>query len=676
MQISKLDLLLKSGIPVVCVAAPLCERITVLELIYQEIAVNKNIPLYVWNAGWGCFKKFKSDSQTNNFYHVTRRIKEMSPGEIAPAINQQGLETIPRSPAPSPKSNAVNFPELQAINDESCYLEKWGDAYWLEKKREASIEKTDWPIDKSRGRGSDTCQDEAGLNIPGDMSIGLNDKTSKPASSWGGQCDGIKPPSFSEIRLGEPSIFRQAPESAVAAFDCLLSYDGEGIFIFENLPSLIKEILPGYFGISSRIISQIINTFYELSKCELAKYVILMTTDDTELPQSLCDLIPTLSTPLPSFEEVASYIQIFLTKDIKLPGEFEISSVVHAARGLTIEEIRIGCALAFHSGEEITTQTLASHLLSYKISRFLAFNLNFIPSPNVPDFGGLDLLKDFIKKAKIDFSGQARDANIPLPKGVLLVGPPGTGKTLAANVSARELGFPLISIDTGAVAAGGATYLKRLLTRVEACAPVVLYFDEFDKLFAANSVTGELDSSNKQILGTLLTWLQDKHSPVFVVATLNRLDALPPELTRVGRFDEIFYVGFPTAIERKEILTLHLARFDQRYSNGGNPLSQKEWRVILNKTVNCTGAELARMVEKAARCQFHQGREILIGLAELLKEREAMVPLYVRDTDRILAIENRARYFTQPSSSPDDSEYAPAITTFWGNSQNHRTKLI
>ncbi len=540
MQLSKLSLWFKAATPIVSVSTPLCERITVLELIYQEIAVNKNIPLYVWNAGWGCFKKFKADSQINQFY-------------------------------------PVNLKELQVIND---------------------------------------------------------------------------------------GVF--------AAFDCLLSYDGEGVFIFENLPSLIKETLPGYFGISSRIISQIINTFYELSKCELAKYVILMTTDNTELPQSLCDLIPTLSTPLPSSEEIASFIQIFFAKFLgKLPGEFEISSLVHAASGLTIEEIRTGCALAFHSADQINTQTLASHLLSYKISRFLAFNLNFIPSPNVPDFGGLDLLKDFIKKAKLDFSGQARDANIPLPKGVLLVGPPGTGKTLAANVSARELGFPLISIDTGAVATGGATYLKRLLTRVEACAPVVLYFDEFDKLFAANSVTGEDNTNNKQILGTLLTWLQDKQSSVFVVATLNRLDALPPELTRVGRFDEIFYVGFPQAVERKEILTLHLARFDQRYCNGGNPLSSKEWCVILNKTVNCTGAELARMVEKAARCQFHQGREILIGLAELLEQREAMIPLYVRDTDRILAIENRAKYFTQPSSSPSDSEYAPAITTFWGNSQDH-----
>ncbi|MDF5726797.1 MAG: AAA family ATPase [Rhizonema sp. PD38] len=247
----------------------------------------------------------------------------------------------------------------------------------------------------------------------------------------------------------------------------------------------------------------------------------------------------------------------------------------------------------------------------------------------------------------------------------MLVGPPGTGKTLAANVSARELGFPLVSVDTGAVATGGATYLKRLLTRVEACAPILLYFDELDKLFTANTISGE-ESGSQQILGTLLTWLQDKRSAVFVVATLNRLDALPPELTRVGRFDEIFYVGFPTAIERKQIITLHASRFDQRYHCVDSPLSEAQWRILLGKTVNCTGAELARMVEKAARKLFHQSLPIQIGLHELLVEREAMVPLYVRDTDRILAIENRARYVAQPAAIEDTSIYAPLITTFWG----------
>jgi SpoVK/Ycf46/Vps4 family AAA+-type ATPase len=167
-------------------------------------------------------------------------------------------------------------------------------------------------------------------------------------------------------------------------------------------------------------------------------------------------------------------------------------------------------------------------------------------------------------------------------------------------------------------------------------------------------------------LGVLLTWLQEKQSATFVIATLNRLKALPPELTRVGRFDEIFYVGFPNAIERKQILQLHASRFDERYKYSDGPLTQPEWKIVLGKTVNCTGAELSRIVEKAARKLFHEGRQMQLGLQELLQQREAITPLYVRDPDRVLAIENEARYVAQSASSEDLSIYAPPIQSFWG----------
>ena len=468
-------------------------------------------------------------------------------------------------------------------------------------------------------------------------------------------------------------------QRALAALKFVRELTHAGIFVLENLPACMKGID------GDELKSLLINTYLELTATESEKFLILLVTDEMELPAPLNGLIETLELPLPTSDEIAELISAYLPT---LTGEQvepqEVAALTTAAAGLTKEDIKAGLRLAIAAQSDKVQETdivrsrsvrysarsrpqgvYAQSLLNYKINRFASFNLNFIPEPPVYDFGGLDNLRQFIQDAKRDFAPSARAANIPLPKGCLLVGPPGTGKTLAANVSARELGFPLVSVDTGAVAAGGATYLKRLLTRVEACAPVLLYFDELDKLFTANTISGE-DSGNKQILGTLLTWLQDKQSPVFVVATLNRLDALPPELTRVGRFDEIFYVGFPTAIERKQIVTLHASRFDERYHYPDSPLSESQWRILLGKTVNCTGAELARMVEKAARKLFHQSLPIQIGLHELLAEREAMVPLYVRDTDRILAIENRARYVAQPASREDTSIYAPPISTFWG----------
>ena len=229
----------------------------------------------------------------------------------------------------------------------------------------------------------------------------------------------------------------------------------------------------------------------------------------------------------------------------------------------------------------------------------------------------------------------------------------------------------MISVDTGAIASGGASYLRRLIDRIEASAPAVVYFDELDKLFPEAGQPS--DVQQRQVLGLLLTWLQDKVSQTFVIATLNRLDSLPPELTRLGRFDEIFYIGFPQNGERKDILHLHLARFDERYRDGESPMSQKEWQVIINQTVNCTGAELSAIVEKAARTLFHTCASIQINLSDLIESRKKITPLFLRDTDRILKIENMAKGIATPCSSPDSSIFAPEPTNLWGKALEQKT---
>ncbi len=337
----------------------------------------------------------------------------------------------------------------------------------------------------------------------------------------------------------------------------------------------------------------------------------------------------------------------------------DIPQLALAAGGLSPEEIRSGLRLV-----KAQQKPLIQGLLDFKIQRLKAFNLSFTPRPNVSNFGGMDRIRAGINGIKKDYSNEARSHGIPLPKGWLLVGPPGTGKTFVSKFCASILEFPMIAVDTGAIASGGASYLRRLIDRIEASAPAVVYFDELDKLFPESGQPADI--TQRQVLGLLLTWLQDKISQTFVIATLNRLDSLPPELTRLGRFDEIFYVGFPQNGERKDILHLHLARFDERYKNGNSPMSDKDWRVIINQTVNFTGAELSILVEKAAKKLFHELKKIEINLEELLATRREITPLFMRDTDRILRIENIAKGVASPCSSPDSSIYAPPLTTLWG----------
>lgn len=474
-------------------------------------------------------------------------------------------------------------------------------------------------------------------------------------------------------------------QQVTSALSFVNNYEQNGLFILENVQSLMKG--NGQLGEQELLASWLVNTLYA---CQItagetkSKYLILLDTNEVELPENLSAIIPSYTLPLPNLLEISELMQSLLPNNSQISQELLL-----AVTGLTLEEIKIGFRLnderrRKNDEKEVEKDELissfivpnssfnssfivqiSSFLLDYKIKRLQSLGLEFIPQPDVIDVGGLDRLKLALEGVKIDFSESARKSKIPLPKGWLLAGPPGTGKTFSAKVCAKKLGFPLINVGIDTVKMGGATHLKRLLKRIEAASPCVCYFDEFDKFFLANNASVE-DSETKQILGVLLTWLQEKISPTFVIATLNRLDALPPELTRAGRFDKIFYVGFPQAIERKQIFQLHASKYDQRYKTD-SALTYQQWQVLLGKTQNCTGAEIRAIVEASARKCFHQGREILLELEELLAARELITPLYIRDTERVLAMENRAKGIAEPASSLDTSEYAPVATSLWGD---------
>lgn len=473
--------------------------------------------------------------------------------------------------------------------------------------------------------------------------------------------------SSTEFGVANAEIERFHDTDPVAVLKFLSEKATAGVFILEDLHPFLGSTATDIASriARERIASQIVNITQAWTN-HAAKYLILLGSKEIELPATLANIVPEIWNPLPDYEtRLVALCELLPNLGIEAEASLA-SQLALAAGGLTLEEIRFGLRLiVVKHGKPKSATAFVKDLIDYKVDRLKAFNLSFTPKPNVSNFGGMDQIRNSIEGVKKDYSHQARQMDIPLPKGWLFVGPPGTGKTFVSKFCASILDFPMISVDTGAVAAEGASYLRRLIDRVEAAAPALVYFDELDKLFPDPGVAA--DVNQRQVLGFLLTWLQDKTSHTFVVATLNRLDSLPPELTRLGRFDEIFYVGFPQAYERKEILHLHLARFDPRYRNGHDPLTTKDWRIILNHTINCTGAELSIMIEKAAKKQFHAGlAEFQLGREEILAAREEITPLYIRDTDRILKIENIAKYVAKPSSSVDRSIFAPPPITLWG----------
>jgi hypothetical protein len=493
--------------------------------------------------------------------------------------------------------------------------------------------------------------------------------------------------------------------------------DAPGIFVIENMQELMQIRSLSDFDSEERqlqLSAIVANLYFKFATSGGSNFLVLLSTNGLRVDDYLKGLVPSVFLPLPDREHLVELASRF-SAQFGL-NRAESSQLIGAMSGLFVKEIERGITL-WQQGSCGENSDISSSLRQYKIGKFRELGLTFKEPPTLGEFGGLDLLRDALEDVKFQFSPMARSLNIPLPKGWLLVGPPGTGKTFAASVCSAKLGVPLVSVDVGALIAGGAAYLSCILQRVEAIGASVLYFDELDKLFSSNSSSLSGESGNSiQILGQLLSWLQDKTGHTFVIATLNRLAALPPELTRSGRFDAIFYVGFPQACERKQIVELHAARFDRRYETGEqSPLSDRDWQILLNATNNFVGAELARMVEAAAQKKAREIANILSGknsdfslwnkkdvrqvqelkclvnlpesdllalplsvasqtlrgtvkleLNDFLEERKKITPLFVRDTDRILAMENSSRYVSVPASSPDTSLFAPVFSNFWG----------
>lgn len=193
----------------------------------------------------------------------------------------------------------------------------------------------------------------------------------------------------------------------------------------------------------------------------------------------------------------------------------------------------------------------------------------FSPSETVADVGGLDVLKEWLRTRERAFSREARDYGLPEPKGIALIGIPGTGKSLTAKMIAGLWRLPLIRLDLGALFGGlvgqSEENTRRALRLAETVAPCLLWIDEIEK---GLSVGGGDGGTAMRVVGGILSWMQEKSRPVFVVATANNIALLPPELLRRGRVDEVFFLDLPTVRERREIFEVHLRkrkRFPQAY---------------------------------------------------------------------------------------------------------------
>lgn len=402
------------------------------------------------------------------------------------------------------------------------------------------------------------------------------------------------------------------------------------------------------------------------------------------LPIELEKDVTVLEFELPSFEEIRGVLTQMIETNrstgrvvIDVTEEDE-ERLAKAAMGLTLHEAENAFARAMVEDGKLDISDVEVVLEEKRQTIRKSGILEYIkPDLNIADVGGLQNLKRWLMKRNKSWLDSAARYNLPAPRGVLIAGVPGCGKSLVAKAVSAMWQVPLLRLDVGRIFSGlvgsSEENMRRAIETAEAIAPCVLWIDEVEKGFG--SVTGPSGDSgtSARIFGTFLTWMQEKSKPVFVVATANNISALPPEMMRKGRFDEIFFVDLPTRAERREIIKLHLDRRLKDPEVIGEFVSDEAALANLAEaTEGFVGAELEQVVVSGLFEAFYESRSVTLD--DFLKAVRFTVPLSVTQAEQIQSLrewanvravaatqdEDRAAYaISEAAPPPSDPSRAP-----------------
>lgn len=397
---------------------------------------------------------------------------------------------------------------------------------------------------------------------------------------------------------------------------------------------------------------------------------LIMISPRHEIPQSLRDLTVLVEPSAGSSAEHAKYIATSLSRQNAMmaarPGVSkpvlyalspeEITRCANVAAGLTREAVRRAYLRALNSGikpvdgEFPFFGPFSAALAESK--RDMIQGLGFLQyeeaRESMSTVGGQGLLKDWLRKRVKAFGPAAKDYGLAEPKGVLVVGPPGTGKSLGARAASALWGRPLIRLDVGALFGGlvgeSEKNTRHALSVIEAMSPCVLWIDEIEKGLSGMGSSGSTDGgTTSRVFQSILTWLNEKSSPVFVFATANDPASLPAELLRKGRFDEIFAILLPTAQERVEIVKIHLSKRNRN-------AEAFDVAKVAAATEGFSGAEIEQVVIEALYQGFDEGREIVTE--DLVRAAKDTRPLSQTMSERIEYMQAWAKERARPASAP------------------------
>ncbi|HEV8563528.1 MAG TPA: AAA family ATPase [Actinomycetota bacterium] len=416
-----------------------------------------------------------------------------------------------------------------------------------------------------------------------------------------------------------------------------------GLFIMNDLRPFLSD-------------NQVVRLIKEISQLNLPGQTIVLTGSSAEVPPELHGIALPWTLEPPGRDEVEAEVRrtigdLSARKFAVALDDKQVDGLVEAVRGLTLPEaerliVRAALADGKLEGDDVAEVREAKAELLETDGV-----LELIPaeSGSLDNVGGMDNLKAWLAVRGRGFEPAAKQFGLDPPRGVLLTGVPGCGKSLVAKTLARTWGLPLVLLDPGSIYGSyvgeSEARLRSALNTVEAMAPVVLWLDEIEKGFAAGTGAGDSGVSQR-VLGAFLHWMQERPPGVFLVATSNDVERLPPELLRRGRFDEIFFVDLPNQTEREAIFRLHLSKRKR------DP-AVFDLALLGRASGGFSGAEIEGAIVGAMYRAFAAGSDV--ATETMLEELAQTTPLSRTRAEDVAAMRAWSRGRATPATTPDPS---------------------
>ena len=422
----------------------------------------------------------------------------------------------------------------------------------------------------------------------------------------------------------------------VQALQHILKSDAAAIYLLKDLPAEFEQ--------NPALVRAVRDLYYQLKNKGI---FVFLTHPLLILPDVLKKEVFLIEMPLPTEEEILDK----LNREAATEGSTKVNAeLLHrmavAMKGLSLDEVGHLQARMLKR-PDLDMDTAMAEIQDEK-SQILRKEscLRFYPQQaSLDDVGGLDNLKEWVLKRRNLFTDRAFKADIPLPSGILFMGVSGCGKSMAAKAIAAAWQLPLVRMDMSLILSGtygSAEYAFEHATRIaEEIAPIVLWIDELENAFGYDDQSGA--GGNVNIFSSFLTWMQEKPSSVFLAATANRIQQLPAELIRKGRFDQLFFLNLPTKQERMQIFSIHIAL------NGGDP-SAFDVSYMAAATKGWSGAEMEQAIKSARVDAYQEGRSF--DEKDVMRNTINMVPLSRTMGEQIEAIKDWSFNRAVPASKP------------------------